>query len=238
MRRRSGFAHTWEVLQLTNSRIFKDRVEAGRLLAEALAEKKFTDPVILALPRGGVPVAVEVGRHLHAPVDLVLVRKIGVPFHRELAAGAVVDGGDREIVYNDDVMAMTGLTRATVDELAEHELEEIERRRKLYLKDRHRAPIAGRTAIVVDDGLATGATARAALHALRRKKPKWLVLAVPVAPSDTLKALAAEADETICLSEPFPFYAIGAHYRDFTQVSDDEVVSLLAAADDLVDKEV
>lgn len=223
---------------MTNSRVFSDRVEAGRLLAEALTERKFTAPVVLALPRGGVPVAVEVGRRLRAPVDLVLVRKIGVPYHRELAAGAVVDGGDREIVYNDDVLAMTGLKRAAVDELAEHELEEIERRRRLYFKDRRRPAVAGQTAIVVDDGLATGATARAALHALRRKNPKWLVLAVPVAPSDTLKALAAEADETICLSEPFPFYAIGAHHRDFTQVSDDEVVSLLTAADDLVNKDV
>lgn len=216
---------------------FKDRAEAGRLLGEALAEKKFTDPVVLALPRGGVPVAVEVGRQLHAPVDLVLVRKIGVPFQRELAAGAVVDGGDPETVYNDDVIAAAGLSRATVDELAVSELEEIERRRKLYLKDRKRAPIAGRTVIVVDDGLATGATARAALHALRRKKPQRLVLAVPVAPKDTLDALASEVDETICLSQPVPFFAIGVHYRDFTQLTDDDVISFLNEAKDFANEE-
>lgn len=214
---------------------FKDRAEAGRLLGEALAEKNFTDPVVLALPRGGVPVAVEVGRQLHAPVDLVLVRKIGVPFQPELAAGAVVDGGDPETVYNDDVIAAAGLSRATVDELAVSELAEIERRRKLYLKDRKRAPIAGRTAIVVDDGLATGATARAALHALRRKQPQRLVLAVPVAPKDTLDALASEVDETICLSQPAPFIAIGVHFRDFTQLTDDDVISFLNEAEDFAD---
>ncbi len=212
---------------------FLDRAEAGRLLADAIVKKHYAKPVVLALPRGGVPVALEVAKRLHAPLDLVLVRKLGVPFQPELAAGAVVDGAVPKTVYNDDVITRAGLTRAEVDDIALRELREIDRRRDLYLKDRARAPIAGRTAIVVDDGLATGATARAALHALRRKKPARLVLAVPVAPPDTIAALKTEADETVCLSQPEDFYAIGAHYLDFRQLSDEDVIDLLAAADAL-----
>lgn len=220
---------------MTNSRSFEDRREAGRILGGTLKQKGLRDPVILALPRGGVPVGLEVARTLKAPLDIVLVRKIGVPFQRELAAGAVVDGGHPEIVMNDDVIAVAGLTRADVEAYAKHELEEIERRRKLYLKDRKRASIVDRTAVVVDDGIATGATMRAALHALKRKKPKWLILAVPVSPQSTLDKLCAEADEIICLDVPEPFYGIGLHYRDFRQVSDDEVVTLLAEAEDIVE---
>lgn len=212
---------------------FADRIEAGRLLAEALVKKHFVDPVILALPRGGVPIAIEVARKIHAPIDIVLVRKIGVPFQPELALGAIVDGDDPEIFYNDDVIAMTRLTRANVAELAEEQLKEIERRKEVYLKGRARVDIAGRTVIVVDDGLATGATARVVLQLLRKKEPKRLVLAVPVAPADTLAALSAIADEIVCLAQPSPFYAIGVHYRRFGQLDDNDVISLLKEADAL-----
>lgn len=214
-----------------DDKLFTDRAEAGRLLGEAISKKNYEDPVVLALPRGGVPIAIEVARILAAPVDLILVRKIGVPFQPELAAGAIVDGGQPETVYNDDVIAMTGLTRERIDELGQRQLEEIERRRVLYLKDRKPVPVTGRTAIVVDDGIATGATARAALHAMRRRGVAKVVLATPVAPSDTLKSLAHETDEVICLSEPEPFYAIGIHYLDFRQLADEDVVTLMAEAD-------
>jgi putative phosphoribosyl transferase len=220
-----------------DSRRFRDRTEAGRLLGEAIAEKGYADPVVLALPRGGIPIAIEVARALAAPMDLILVRKIGVPSQPELAAGAIVDGGEPETIYNDNVIAMTGLTRDRVDELGKRQLEEIERRRALYLKDRPAVPVAGRTAIVVDDGIATGATARAALHAMRRKQARKVVLAVPVGPSDTLASFAGEADEVICLSEPAPFYAIGIHYLDFRQLDDDDVIELMAEADRLAGDE-
>ena len=216
-----------------DSRKFRDRTEAGRLLGKAIAEKDYPDPVVLALPRGGIPIAIEVARALAAPMDLILVRKIGVPSQPELAAGAIVDGGEPETIYNDDVIAITGLTRNHVDEIGKRQLEEIERRRALYLKDRPAVPVAGRTAIIVDDGIATGATARAALHAMRRKQAQQVVLAVPVGPTDTLASFAGEADEVICLSEPTPFYAIGIHYLDFRQLDDDDVIDLMAEADRL-----
>jgi len=212
---------------------FADRIEAGRLLGEALAKKHFVDPVILALPRGGVPIALEVARKIHGPVDIVFVRKIGVPFQPELALGAIVDGDDPEIFYNDDVIAMARLTQAKVDELAEEQLKEIERRKRVYLQGRARVDIAGRTAIVVDDGLATGATARVALQSLRKREPKHLVLAVPVAPADTLAALSSIVDEIVCLAQPSPFYAIGVHYQRFGQLDDGDVISLLKEADSL-----
>ena len=220
-----------------DSRRFRDRTEAGRLLGEAIAEKGYADPVVLALPRGGIPIAIEVARALAAPMDLILVRKIGVPSQPELAAAAIVDGGEPETIYNDDVIAMTGLTRNRVDKLGKRQLEEIERRRALYLKDRPAVPVAGRTAIVVDDGIATGATARAALHAMRRKQARKVVLAVPVGPSDTLASFAGEADEVICLSEPVPFDAIGIHYLDFRQLDDDDVLELMVEADRLTGDE-
>jgi putative phosphoribosyl transferase len=175
-------------------------------------------------------VAVEVARALGAPLDLVLVRKIGVPQQPELAAAAVVDGGEPEIVVNDDVVELAGITQAYIREQAKEELEEIDRRRTLYLAHRSRVPLEGRTLVVIDDGIATGASIRAALKALRRKKPKSLVLAVPVAASDAIAALRHEVDAVVCLETPEPFYAIGVHYRDFHQVPDAEVVRLLAEA--------
>lgn len=209
---------------------FANRRVAGRALARVLAGRSIADPVVLALPRGGVPVAAEIARRLKAPLDVVLVRKIGVPLQPELGAAAVVDGGDAEIVTNDDVMAMAGLTRADIERLAAREIAEIERRRHTYLRGRDRVPLEGRTLILVDDGIATGASVRAALIALRGRRPRALILAVPVAPPDTIAALRPEVDDVVCLKMPEPFMAIGLHYRDFHQLSDEDVVRALAKA--------
>jgi putative phosphoribosyl transferase len=216
--------------------LFSDRTEAGRRLAAAVAEHLarhpgLDDPVVLALPRGGVPVAIEVARRLSAPLDLVMVRKIGVPFQPELAAGAVVDGDAPETVYNADVLRMARLTQEDLDEIRDRELAEIGRRRAVYLADRAPVPIEGRDAILVDDGVATGATTRAALRAVTRRGPRSVTLAVPVAAADTLAALKREADHAICLETPRDFRAIGLHYDDFGQVPDAEVVRLLAEAE-------
>lgn len=210
---------------------FTSRTQAGQLLAEQVAKFKFEQPVVLALPRGGVPVALEVARVLKAPMDLLLVRKIGVPWQPELAAAAVVDGERRDLVFNDEVMSMAGLKRDDIERAAVKEIAEIDRRRKLYLKGREPSSVAGRTAIVVDDGIATGTTVKAALQALKKRNPKRLVLAVPVAPGDTINELGAYVDDIICLQQPYPFMAIGVFYRDFHQVGDDEVIEMLAAAD-------
>jgi putative phosphoribosyl transferase len=164
---------------------------------------------VLALVRGGLPVAFEVAKALAAPLDVVLVRKIGAPSQPELAVGAVVDGAQPEIVSNPEIMAMLGLSQGYVEAEAKRQLAEIERRRAAYLRGRPPVEVRGRTAIVVDDGIATGATTRAALHAVRRRQPSRLVLAVPVAPPDTLERLAADADEIVCLDRPEPFGAVG-----------------------------
>lgn len=211
--------------------IFPNRHDAGRQLADALRRFEDCDPVVLALPRGGVPVAFEVAQALSAPLDLVLVRKIGTPLQPELAAGAVVDGDEMQLVRNEDVIRIAGVSEAWLRAEATRELAEIERRRRLYLGGRARAQITGKTAIVVDDGIATGATTRAALRAVRRRNPKHLVLAVPVAPADTLAELRAEVDEIVCLATPDPFGAIGYFYRDFRQLEDAEVRDLLARAE-------
>jgi putative phosphoribosyl transferase len=210
---------------------FTNRAEAGRALAQRLAGMALAAPiVVLALPRGGVPIGAEVARVLKAPLDLLLVRKIGAPWQRELAVAAVVDGQPPDIVLDDETMAMTGVDRAYVEAEAKSELREIERRRGAYLRGRAPVPVDGATVIVVDDGIATGTTMRAALKALRRRKPARLVLAVPVAPSDTLALLQAEVDDIVCLAQPYPFHAIGLHYVDFHQVGDDEVLAALDAA--------
>lgn len=213
------------------SRVFADRAEAGRALARRLADEHLTAPiVVLALPRGGVPVAAEVARALGAPLDLLLVRKIGAPWQRELAVAAVVDGERPDVVVDEETCALTGVDRAYIDAQAQRELSEIERRRRLYLEGRAPLSVRGAAAIVVDDGLATGTTARAALRALRRREPACLVLAVPVAPSDTVLALRPEVDRLVCLAEPSPFHAIGLHYADFHQLGDDEVLTALREA--------
>ena len=206
---------------------FKDRFDAGRQLASALARYKDHRPVVLALPRGGVPVAAEVAAALDAPLDLVLVRKIGVPFQPELAMGAVVDGAAPIIVRNEEVIELAGIDEPTFEAVCEKELGEIERRRKRYLGTRERIEVAGRAVILIDDGIATGATTRAALRAIRLREPKRLILAVPVAPTESLKGLREDADKVVCLEDHESFSAIGFYYADFRQVSDKEVVDVL-----------
>ena len=207
---------------------FRNRSEAGRQLAVRLKGYKEQQPVILALPRGGVPVAAEVAAALDAPLDLVLVRKIGVPSQPELAMGAVVDGHTPIVIRNEDVIRLAGVDEADFQAVCDEELTEIERRRQRYIGDRERVEVKGRLAIVIDDGIATGATTRAALRATRMREPKKLVLAVPVAPTDTLAAMRDEADEVICLEDYEVFGAIGYFYDDFRQMTDEEVTDILA----------
>lgn len=206
---------------------FLDRAEAGRRLAGALLRYKDAGAVVLALPRGGAPVAEAIAMALHAPLDLVLVRKIGVPYQPELAMGAIADSGRTIIVRNEDVIAAADVGEAEFDAVCDKESLEIERRRSLYLGGRERPEVEGRVAIVVDDGVATGATTRAALRAVRARRPKKLVLAVPVGPTETLDAMRDEADEVICLETHDVFGAIGYFYADFRQLSDEEVIDIL-----------
>jgi predicted phosphoribosyltransferase len=210
--------------------LFADRVEAGRRLAAAIMHYDLFHPVVFALPRGGVTVAAEVAAALGAPLDLVLVRKLGVPAQSELAFGAVVDGGEAETVLNEDVVAAAGVTPGQISVARVRELAEIERRRETYLKGRVRPDPRGRDAIVIDDGLATGVTARAAIHALRRRGAARVILAVPVGAADSVEKMRREVDELICLEQPEPFFGIGAWYEDFHQLSDAEVVAMLDAA--------
>jgi putative phosphoribosyl transferase len=217
-------------------RPYADRAEAGRELAAALARRRWERPVVLALPRGGLPVAVEVARALRAPLDLLLVRKIGAPFQTELAVAAVARLGEDQLpqlVTDPDLMRATGADRGWIEEGQRRELLEIARRRRQYLGTRAVVALRGCTAIVVDDGLATGTTARAAVLALRHAAaaPARVVLAVPVAPARAVAALAREVDELVCLWQPQSFHAVGAHYRDFRQVDDAQVAALLAAFD-------
>lgn len=206
---------------------FKDRIDAGRKLAAALGAYKDQRAVALALPRGGVPVAAEVASFLRAELDLVLVRKIGVPAKPELAMGAVVDGASPLVVRNEKIIALAGISDAEFKAVCDRELDEIERRRQRYLGNRPPIELEGRIAIMIDDGLATGATTRAALRATRLRKPGKLVLAVPVAPPETVAALRQEADEILCLETHEDFGAIGYYYADFRQVSDAEVIDIL-----------
>jgi putative phosphoribosyl transferase len=209
---------------------FADRAAAGRQLAARLAHLKDREPVVLALPRGGVAVGFEIARALGAPLDIVLVRKIGVPWQPELALGAVTDGESPETLIDEDLAEVLDIPKSFVQEETARQLEEIERRRATYCVGRSPLDIAVRTAIVVDDGIATGATMRVALRAVRRRNPAHLVLAVPVAPPETLRAFRKEADETVCLETPIMLRAIGFYYRDFHQMSDAEVTDLLTRA--------
>lgn len=206
---------------------FSNRKEAGERLAAALSRYKGQDCVVYALPRGGVPVAAEIAAALAAPLDVILVRKIGAPWHPELAIGAVVDGGSPTIVRLPDLMRLTGTTEKEFDEICARERAEIERRRWRYVSGAPPIDPRGRIAIVVDDGIATGATMRAALQATRRRGPKKLILAVPVAARESLAELRTIADEVVCLSSPEPFEAVGLHYLNFEQTTDEEVVAAL-----------
>jgi len=209
--------------------VYRDRREAGRRLAETLAGYESDHPLILAAPRGGVPVAAEVASRLHADLDLVIARKIGVPFQPELAMGAVVDGPAPITVRNEDVIAMAGVTEAEFQEVRSRELAEISRRRQRYVGDRAPAGVEGRLVIVIDDGIATGATMRAALRAVRAQHPRKLVLAVPVAAADSLDALRREADEVVCPGAYKSFGAIGFFYSDFSAVPDEVVTGIMKA---------
>ena len=209
---------------------FADRGEAGRRLADKLLHFKDRQPVVLALPRGGVAVGFEIAHALDAPLDIVLVRKIGVPWQPELALGAVTDGARYETFIDRNLAASLDIPDSYIEEETSRQLKEIERRREAYCEGRPSLELAGHTAIVVDDGIATGATMRVALQAVRRHGPARLVLAVPVAPPDTLTALREEVDEAVCLETPADLGAIGYYYRDFHQMSDREVTELLARA--------
>ena len=207
--------------------MFRDRVDAAERLVPALMHLKGQAPTVLALPRGGVPIGAVLAKALDAPLDILLVRTIGVPGQPELAAGAVVDGESAETVLNDDVVRLLDISDQYIEDETRRQLAEIERRRGIYLHGRARSHVAGRTAIVVDDGIATGATVRAALHAARRGNPQRLVLAVPVAAADTMAALRPLVDEAICLKIPTLLGAISGFYLRFPQVTDGEVEATL-----------
>jgi putative phosphoribosyl transferase len=210
--------------------VFADRREAGRQLAAALAAFKDARPIVLALPRGGVPVAFEVAQALGAPLDVALVRKIGAPGQSELGLGAIVDGADPQMILNEEVVRLVRPKPGYLQSEQARQLRELERRRRLYRGGRPAPAVEGRTIIVVDDGIATGGSAKAVLRALSAQHAGKLVLAVPVAPADTLETLSSEADEVICLATPDPFFAVGEHYADFAQTTDQEVVNLLQRA--------
>ncbi len=209
--------------------VFSSRVEAGRMLAAALSSYKGKDVVVLAIPRGGLPVAREVADALQAPLDIVVVRKLGAPGQPELGIGAVVDGDHPRAIFNQEVIESLGVEDDYIDREIERQLTEIKRREFEYRGTEPVVPLAGKTVILVDDGIATGSSVRAALRGLRRAKPRQVILAVPVAPAETLEALRHDADKIVCLETPQDFYAVGQFYRDFHQVSDDEIKRILAA---------
>jgi putative phosphoribosyl transferase len=214
----------------TANRRFNDRADAGKILASELKHyANRRDVVVLALPRGGVPVGYEVARELQAPLDVFLVRKIGVPGHEELAMGAVSTGGVR--VLNEDVVASLGIPDHVIDAVADRELQELTRREQTYRGDRAPVDVQGQTAILVDDGLATGATMRAAAKALRLQNPARIVIAVPVAAPSVCDDFRREVDEIVCAATPEPFYAVGIWYEDFSQTTDEEVRHLLTLAE-------
>ena len=210
-------------------RAFANRTEAGRLLAEELKTyASQNDVVVLGLPRGGVPVAYEVAKRLHAPLDVFIVRKLGVPGFEELAAGAIASGGVR--VLNEDVVRAISYAAEAIEAVTAKETAELQRREQIYRGGRPAPELSGKTVILVDDGVATGATMRAAVKALRDRSVAKIVVAVPVGPPDTCEELGQQADEAICLSTPPFFQAVGQYYEDFSQTSDNEVRELLTKA--------
>jgi len=209
--------------------LFRNRSDAGRLLAGALEDyKDQPDVLVLALPRGGVPVAYEVARALNVPLDIFLVRKLGVPGHEEVAMGAIASGGIR--LLNDDLVRQLNISREAIESVAAREEQELERRERLYHGDKPAPNVRGRSVIVVDDGLATGSTMKVALAALREQQPAKLIVAVPVAPPDTCESLRQDADDVLCAVTPEPFMAVGAWYQSFEQTTDDEVRDLIQRA--------
>ena len=208
--------------------VFHDRVDAGKKLADKLSQYRSKDVVVLAIPRGGVVVGFEVAGDLGAPLSVIIPRKIGAPGNPELAIGAVTEEGD---TYIDSIIVKSlGVTQSYIDEVKQLEVEEIKRRMKTYLGDRQRPELKGKTVILVDDGIATGATMKAAIRTLRRHGPAEVIVAVPVAPPETVERLKELADSVVCLETPSFFYAIGQFYREFDQVGDAEVIRLLRLA--------
>ncbi|MHC4381557.1 MAG: phosphoribosyltransferase [Planctomycetota bacterium] len=213
--------------------MFANREEAGQQLAQQLLHVKDQHPegvVVMALPRGGVVVASRIADVLGVPLDVLVVRKLGAPGQPELAIGAVTDGDQPQQIFNDRVIRMLGVGQDYLDQEIERQLVEVKRRQELYRGGRPGEPLAGRCAVVVDDGIATGATVRAGIQSLRRSAVARIILAVPVAPPETASTLQAEVDEIICLLTPTGFMAVGAFYADFSQTSDEEVVTLLHEA--------
>jgi putative phosphoribosyl transferase len=209
--------------------VFRDRRDAGRRLAAPLSHYADQgDVLVLALPRGGVPVAFEVARALHAPLDVFMVRKLGVPGYEELAMGAIATGGLR--VLDEELLRMLEIPRDVVERVTANEMDELERRERQYRGDRPAPDVRGRTVILIDDGLATGSTMRAAIAALKKEGAKRIVVAVPVAPPETCEALRAQVDDVVCAVTPEPFRAVGLWYGDFSQTTDEEVRDLLARA--------
>jgi putative phosphoribosyl transferase len=208
--------------------MFANREAAAHELRDRLLHLREQKPVVLALPRGGVPIGNIIARGLEAPLDVVLVRKIGVPWQPELALGAVVDGAEPQVFINRQLADELGIEDSYINAETARQLAEIERRRKAYFGERAPIPLAGRTVILVDDGIATGSTMRTAARAVRKAGAAKIVIAVPVAPQDTIAELQDEADAIVCLDTPSPFLAVGAHYREFRQLSDDDVIAILS----------
>jgi len=206
--------------------VFADRHETGRLLAEKLSEYTNTDTIIFAIPRGGVVVAYEVASKLNVPLDLIIPRKIGAPSQPELAIGAVAQDGT--IVLNNRLVQQLGISKDYIEKESRKQIQEIERRLKKYRSNLKQYPnVKNKNVILIDDGIATGATVKAAILSLRKQKPKSIIIAIPVAPPDTIDSLKEQADKVICLETPDIFYAIGQFYQDFAQTTDDEVINLL-----------
>lgn len=211
------------------ARAFRDRTEAGQVLASRLtAYARRPGVIVLGLPRGGVPVAFQVATALQVPLDVFMVRKLGVPGQEELAMGAIASGGVR--VLNEDILQQLGISQEALDSVTRHEQRELERREARYRNGRPPPDLKGRTVILVDDGLATGSTMRVAAVALRQQKPARIVIAVPVAARETCAELSSYADEIVCVITPQDFYAVGMWYEDFSPVSDEEVLELMEAA--------
>lgn len=209
---------------------FEDRRQAGHRLAKKLLRYRDQRPIVLALPRGGVPVGLEVARELDAPLDILLVRKIGAPWQRDMAVGAIVGGCEPQVVLNDDLIAATGVSQEYIARETANQLREIERRRRIYVADRRPFDLRGRVAIIVDDSVATGASLRAAIRGVKQCGAAKVVLAVPVVSRDIVEVLSGEVDELVCLMTPEHLGEINAFFKDYRQVHDDEVVTLLSQA--------
>jgi len=208
--------------------VYTDRTAAGRMLARRLMSYADTDVVVLGIPRGGVPVAKEIAGALGAPLDIIVARKLGAPGQTELGIGAIVDGDHPSAIFNWETIYRLGVSEDYVDAEMSRQLQEVKRREAAYRNGRSAIPLAGKTVILVDDGIATGASVRAALRGVRRRQPGRIVLATPVAPPETIEALRGDADEIVCLETPADFFAVGQFYRDFRQVSDDQVKAILS----------